>query len=537
MIISYNDVESVQLCSNIPNEEYKSSAGKEHYKLLAYLSNQINEGIIFDIGTHVGFSALALSNNKNNTVYTFDLHDKISEEQKQLLWHNNNVKFSTDNLFNETDRNKWKETILNSSIIFLDIDPHEGSDEYNFYLWLKENQYRGLLILDDIYYFKSMRDNCWHKIPTDEKYDLTRFGHWSGTGFVVFNNQKIEIIDKVPERIPKTKISDGHLGHLRNNWTIVTAYFNLTKTPDASQQIKDRNITYYMNHANMTMALDQNLVVFCDRQSEEYLKNLRPEYLKHKTQYIIVDFMDLNIVKENYQRIVDIRYKTGYNADPRNTPSYYLLCMARYELLLKTMQENPFNSTHFAWCNICIERMSWKNEIYFPKIWQEYRDKFSTCYIDYQPKSLVIDNVAEYYRWGRCGMCSGFFTGNKYYMTQFCNYIIEAFHDMLNLNVGHADEQLYSIVFFRHPEIFEFYYGDYQEMIVNYGWIYERATQPAINIIRNLHNSGENDLLLKNVTNRWLQSYKFGCFTCDDNIYNYVKNVHDKATNKCQYLF
>jgi hypothetical protein len=370
-----------------------------------------------------------------------------------------------------------------------------------------------------------MRDNCWHHIPTNEKYDLTKLGHWSGTGIVT--NQKIEIYHRIPERLPKESST--------KNWTIVTAYFNLTKTPDASNQIKSRDISYYMKHANMTMAIDQNLVVFCDAESEYYIRSLRPSYLEHKTKYIIIEFMDIDIVSKNYKRLVESRQKTGYNADPRNTSSYYLLCMARYDLLLKTMNDNPFHSTHFAWCNICIERMSWKGNIYFPKIWQEYRDKFSTCYIDYQSKALV-DNVAQYYKWGRCSMCSGFFTGNTYYMTEFCNEIIKSFDDMLIQDVGHADEQLFSIVFFRRPDIFEFYYGDYTEMITNYGWIYDRPEEPVKNIIKNLNNSGENIWLLYDVTSRWLTSYEYGCFTIDKNIYTYVKNIHDMIKLHCSGL-
>lgn len=530
MIINYNKLKEIQLTSNIQNSEYINEPGIEHYKLLAYLSNQINNGIIIDIGTHTGFSALALSNNKNNKVYTFDLIDKITENDKKLFWYNNNVHFSTDNLLDNPENSIWKDTILNSSIIFLDIDPHEGSEEYNFYLWLKEKNYNGLLILDDIYYFKEMRDNIWHKIPTSEKYDLTQFGHWSGTGLVVFNNQKIELIYKIPERLPK-------YSNDQKNWTIITAYFNLTKTLDASSNIKERDLAHYMKTANMTMAIDQNLIVYCDPESEAYLRSLRPDYLEHKTKFIIIEFMDIDIVKNNYEKLVKSRKQSGYNADPRNTPSYYLLCMARYDLLLKSMKENPFNSTHFAWCNICIERMSWKNEIYFPKIWQEFRDKFSTCYIDYQPKTLVIDNQSEYYRWGRCGMCSGFFTGNKYYLTKFCEEIMKAFDDMLELNLGHADEQLFSIVYFKYPDIFEFYYGDYQEMIINYGWIYDRPYEPVKNIIQNLNNTNENISLLRDVTERWLQSYELGSFTIESHIYNYVKSINDNTKKSIKYLF
>ena len=135
----------------------------EHYKLLVYLVNTFNNSIIFNIGTE-GNNIRALRSNPTNTVYSFT-GDNISEIKNEHMLH--------------------------SAIIFVDIEPHNGKKEYDLYVWLKENKYKGLFILDDIHYFKEMRDNCWHHIPTNEKYDLTKLGHWSGTGIVT--NQKIEI--------------------------------------------------------------------------------------------------------------------------------------------------------------------------------------------------------------------------------------------------------------------------------------------------------------------------------------------------------
>ncbi len=522
MIFTQNEINNIILKSNIHNSEYYESAGKEHYKLLAYLSLQFNNKIIIDIGTHKGYSASALGYNNTNTVYTFDICDKLSTDEKNVMWYNNNVIFNTDNLFDNNILNKWKDTILNSSLIFLDIDPHDGYDEYEFYKWLKESDYKGILILDDIWYFKNMRDNLWFKIPSEYKLDLTEIGHWSGTGLVNFNkNNSFTMCTNIQNK--------NSINNQNKNWTIVTAYFNLTKMPDASDEIKARDIIYYMKHANMTMSLDQNLIVYCDSESESHLRSLRPEYLQSKTKYIIIEFEELQLVKSYYNILVNSRNKTKYNADNRNTPSYYLFCMIRYEILLDAIKNNPFNSTHFAWCNICIERMNWKNCIYFPKIWNEFRDKFSTCYIDYQPRSLVIDNIKEYYLFGRCSMCSGFFTGNIYYMSTFCNKIIEEFDNMLKLDVGHADEQLFSIVYFKNPELFEFYYGDYTEMIVNYGWIIDRAYEPVKNIMRNLIRTGENWPLLYDVTSRWLSSYYNGCFTIDKSTLDIVKNYKEHS--------
>ena len=46
---------------------------EQHYYLLAYLSNLVNNSIIIDLGTHVGTSALALAFNNSNKILTYDI--------------------------------------------------------------------------------------------------------------------------------------------------------------------------------------------------------------------------------------------------------------------------------------------------------------------------------------------------------------------------------------------------------------------------------------------------------------------------------
>jgi len=161
--------------------------------------------------------------------------------------------------------------------------------------------------------------------------------------------------------------------------------------------------------------------------------------------------------------------------------------MARYAMLKDIMEKNPFSSTHFAWINICIERMGYSNLIHLEEAFNLNRDKVSTCYIDYISPSL-INNISEYFKFGRCSFCSGFFTGNKNNLTQFCNAIENKFLEYLELGYGHADEQLFSPVYFDNPEIFDWYLGDYSQMITNYSYVCEAPEAPLRNLIRNSFN-------------------------------------------------
>jgi hypothetical protein len=163
--------------------------GKEHYKLLAYLSTLYNGAEIFDIGTHMGYSALALSHNPNNVVLSFDI------ERHGALPTAPNIEYRLENLL--IPNTPWADRLLASPLIFFDIAPHIGNLEYEFYVWLRDNHYQGIAVFDDIFYFKEMTDNFWDKVPAEHKLDLTRVGHWSGTGLVYFNPSKILSITEV----------------------------------------------------------------------------------------------------------------------------------------------------------------------------------------------------------------------------------------------------------------------------------------------------------------------------------------------------
>lgn len=433
-------------------KEFFGPPGKEHYQLLSYLSTLYNNVNIIDIGSHRGSSACALSYNPTNTVLSFDIVNNVTNQAIKNL---PNVQFFITNIFDNLSN--YKDLLMNAPIIFLDIDPHEGYMEYDFYLKLKEWDYQGLLICDDIWHFEGMRNNFWYKVEDQYKYDVTDYGHWSGTGIITCC-------------VNKTLVKYNN-----DNWTLVTAYFNLAKCPDASDEIKARDQKYYMSHSYSTLSLPLNLVIYCDDESYELIKQIRPSYLVDKTKYIIINFDDLTLNDKTFKEYRDIiinNRKMIPVHDPRNTASYYLFCMSRYIMLKDVIKNNYFNSTHFAWINICMQRMGINNIKKLPEALAVNRDKFSTIYIDYIPKSL-IDNNEEYWQYGRCSMCSGFFTGNYFYMNKVCELILNKFLYYLKLGYGHADEQLYSPVYFENQDLFEHYYGDYQQMITNYQYVYD----------------------------------------------------------------
>ena len=173
-----NSIDLTQLSNLIKNNEHRGyfleKAGIEHYKLIAYISTMFDNSNLIDVGTYKGNSALAMSYNSSNKVHSFDLKDFIDLHGLPV-----NLTHYIDNILNEN----YKDLILSSPFILLDTS-HDGTFEKQFYSYLKENNYIGYLLLDDIKLNEEMKE-YWNWIE-EEKYDVSDFGHWSGTGLVIF---------------------------------------------------------------------------------------------------------------------------------------------------------------------------------------------------------------------------------------------------------------------------------------------------------------------------------------------------------------
>ena len=199
----------------VEQTSYKAfGASIDHYHaILAHLSTYFNDSIIIDFGTHRGGSAAALSYNKSNEVYTFDITpteeavELFKEDQYKniiyiignciednwfgmaMLWKDRMVESKSD-----------KEIFLSSELIFMDIDPHNGVQEDKVLNFLISNNWKGILVCDDIGLGRekgkenahpAMRD-WWNSIELP-KYDISKnyFAAGTGTGVVCFDGQEV----------------------------------------------------------------------------------------------------------------------------------------------------------------------------------------------------------------------------------------------------------------------------------------------------------------------------------------------------------
>lgn len=173
-------------------KEYMTkSSGEEHYKLLNFLAKEVAQTKkackVADIGTLYGCSALAFAMaHPSVNVTTYDISNVVPNVQ--------NVK-TIANISNITRKYMSGQldipSIAESDIVLLDIDPHSGTEEHKIVKRLQTEGFKGILVVDSINLNEQMQ-SFWKSVDL-EKYDVTKYGHWTGTGIVVYDSSNIDI--------------------------------------------------------------------------------------------------------------------------------------------------------------------------------------------------------------------------------------------------------------------------------------------------------------------------------------------------------
>lgn len=159
----------------------------DHYKLCSYLADQLRGATILDCATGLGNSAIAFAAHakaRNNYIITVDVADRLRFPMHGL---------PIEKHLSDCNCHLIRSAVRNVSLILLDIS-HNGRDEGIFYRMLCESGFCGLMIVDDIR--GRQLKSFWESI-SQQKYDLTEYCHWNGTGLVDFSGE-LEVVFPEP---------------------------------------------------------------------------------------------------------------------------------------------------------------------------------------------------------------------------------------------------------------------------------------------------------------------------------------------------
>jgi len=251
------------------------------------------------------------------------------------------------------------------------------------------------------------------------------------------------------------------------------------------QPYQNKDLSWRFRHFKKLCQTGIPLAVFCSRDCLDYFQK---EILAVYSNVVLLESLDLKETwtYQTYQKVVD----DGIDVElpntrtvEKDTKEYLLLMNSKTELVVKAVEKNPFQSTHFAWIDFNIFHIFGGKEEYVTNFLQmlserTLADRFLTL-----PGCWGKDRVLENYLmndicWRFCG---GFFIGSVGRMREFHEDYIRHFENFLR----QKRKLVWEVNFWAYIELHHglsviWFQGDHNETILEFNAEYMSFTMSSL---------------------------------------------------------
>lgn len=236
----------------------------------------------------------------------------------------------------------------------------------------------------------------------------------------------------------------------------VTGFYSIASDENPIQAEKT---DFYFENAAALLACPVRFVVYCDPKHADRVRALRADALvvgrpfQHFPQHAWIERIRAN------------RVARPYNQDPRNTPTYCAITLAKFQMMLEVAQLYPCD--HVAWVDFGIKKLhaSFRPDL-LAAIERTPSERFRVCMIDLLPRDWVL-NYDWFYQQGRCMLGATAMYGSRVAVERACLALLDEAEETIARQYGHAEEQVMATLFVKRPDLFSFWFSDYQGLLEN----------------------------------------------------------------------
>jgi len=249
--------------------------------------------------------------------------------------------------------------------------------------------------------------------------------------------------------------------------TIVSMFYNIReKEGNETNSPLNRGIKKYCELAKeFILSLPYNLIMFTDNDDViEFVESERINF-KNKTHIYNKKFEDTYYYKY-LDKLGDLQKKFHIiNGNVKQeTPMYIILNNNKFDFMESAINLNPFNSNHFIWMDFGINHVANNRE----KIHEWINcvpDKIKQLCINPYVENVENKEMFQYIYHHTAG---GLFTGSKENLLKYSELFKLKTEQIYNEEWYQIDEAVMTMVQRENPDLFDFFYGDYQGIISNY---------------------------------------------------------------------
>jgi hypothetical protein len=250
--------------------------------------------------------------------------------------------------------------------------------------------------------------------------------------------------------------------------TIVTSFYNIRKMEN-NPLCFSRSVDDYLNLAKQfILQLPYPLIIFIDDTFDvetmcDFIEKNRK--YKNKTYIYKLAFKDTYFFSY-LDRITELREKFMiYNRNYHHeSPYYIILNNNKFDFMEKAIELNTFNSSHFIWLDFGINHVAKNHEVLNDWILNTPDKIKQMCLNPY----LENDNQRDFFSYIYHHTSGGLFTGNIENMKKYIELFKNKVNRIYDEGWYQVDEAIMTMIQRENPDLFVFYYGDYQGIVSNY---------------------------------------------------------------------
>lgn len=249
--------------------------------------------------------------------------------------------------------------------------------------------------------------------------------------------------------------------------TFVTAFLDIYDIP-----YQNKDLDWRFSHFKKLCETGIPIAVFCSRDIETYF---RSEILSNYKNVILIDAINLSetFVFETYKKVsneITIELPNNRSIE-KDSIEYLLLMNSKTEFIKRTIDINPFKSTHFAWIDFNIFHIFKDRELYTSHLLQNISkrvmdERFLTLPGCWSKEYVFDEGLINSISWRFCG---GFFIGSAGRILELHSEYEKHFEDFLR----EKKKLIWEVNFWAYLELHFglsviWYYGDHNESILNF---------------------------------------------------------------------
>ena len=244
---------------------------------------------------------------------------------------------------------------------------------------------------------------------------------------------------------------------------VVTGFFDLQKREGTER----RNLDHYLSYGKFLCSQEVPMILFTDPEIMETLQKLRPKDVY--TVIIGVPFEEMPYQKYRGQ-LEKNRENSAMKLHPiKDTLNYQILNYSKISMIRRAMEICP-DFTHYMWVDFGIAHVAQTQWVKEDEVFTFLPETIKYLQIR-APNEEILKDWTVYFSTLRWYAAGGVYAGPKELMTELCDEFDKVLEEMIQRELNGIDEQIFGMVAYRRPELFEEYHGDYATILANYKYI------------------------------------------------------------------